>query len=45
MELAEAGRAAVEGGQRIAKTGVEMANVDEPRDPVAEWEFHVHCRS
>ena len=36
MELAEAERAAVEGGQRIAEAGVGVANVEEPRDPVAE---------
>ena len=44
MELAEAERAAVEGGQRIAEAGVGVANVEEPRDPVAEWEFHVQCQ-
>ena len=44
MYLAEAERAAVEEGQRIARTTGGMADVDEPRDSVEEWEFHVECQ-
>ena len=44
MELAEAERAAVEEGRRLARAGSRVADVDEPQDPVEAWEFHVRCQ-
>jgi hypothetical protein len=41
MDLAEAERAAVAGGSGAPSSGKRVANVDQPRDPVAEFEFKV----
>jgi Serine/Threonine/Tyrosine Kinase found in polyvalent proteins len=41
MDLAEAEAAALSTGSKAARAKLGVANVDEPRDPVAEWERRV----